>query len=77
MVLVYVPDAADKPAPEMTIIFLEPRRASWNRAMDSFMALLVQRTTSRSLDILENIPEEGWVLRGSKANIRDESQRKG
>lgn len=41
MVTVYVPDAADKPAPATTIIFLEPRRAFWNLAVESLMALLV------------------------------------
>ena len=42
MVIVYVPDAADKPAPETTMIFLEVRRAFWNLTMESLMALLLR-----------------------------------
>ena len=43
----HVPDAADKPAPATTMIFLDPRRAFSNLAIDSLMALLVQKYTRR------------------------------
>lgn len=45
MAIAYIPDAADKPAPATTMIFLEPRSAAWNLAMASLMALLVRMCT--------------------------------